>query len=496
MTRARTCALFLLSSAPWLTSAGCAAAGDEAPPRPPNLVLILADDLGYGELGCYGQEKIRTPRIDALAAEGMRFTNHYSGSPVCAPSRCVLLTGLHTGHAFIRDNDEMPERGDVWHDPELEGQRPIPDETVTLAELLRARGYATAAIGKWGLGWVGSSGDPNAQGFDFFLGHVCQRVAHNHYPTHLWRNGEKLPLHNPPFSAHQKLPADADPNDPTSYVAYRGCDYAPDLMIEAALRFVRDHADRPFFLYYPTPVPHVALQVPADSLAEYEGAFPETPYRGDRGYLPHRTPRAAYAAMITRLDRDVGRLLDLLDELGLRDDTLVVFTSDNGPTWVGGVDKDFFASQGGLRGRKAQLYEGGIRVPAIVRWPGRVPAGTTSALLSGFQDWLPTFCAAAGAPIPPGLDGVSLLPELTGRPEEQERHEYLYWEYAKRMQAARFGRYKAFRPKPSAPIQIYDLAEDPAESRDLAGERPELVERAAAIFAEAHTDSEFFRLRG
>ena len=478
-----------------LLPAACACL-EPAPERPPNIVFILADDLGYGELGSYGQDEIRTPRLDALAAQGLRFTQHYSGSPVCAPSRCVLLTGLHTGHAFIRDNDEMNQRGDVWNDPALEGQRPIPEETVTLAELLKARGYATAAIGKWGLGWTGSSGDPNRQGFDLFYGYTCQRVAHNYYPTHLWRNDQKVALRNPAFKAHQKLPAGADPADPASYAAYAGEDYAADFMIEAALGFVRNNAARPFFLYFPTPVPHLALQVPEDSLAEYAGAFEEAPYPGGQGYLPHLTPRAAYAAMITRMDRDVGRILDLLEELGLEEDTMVVFTSDNGPSWVGGVDKDYFGSQGGLRGRKAQLYEGGIRVPAVVRWPGRTAEGTVTDQVSAFWDWLPTLCEVAGADTPAGLDGLSLVPTLAGEPRRQAQHEYLYWEFAKRMQAVRMGRWKAFRPEPGAPLQLYDLTADPAESLDLAASRPEVVAEIERILVDGRTESEHFPLGG
>ena len=478
-----------------LLPAACACL-EPAPERPPNIVFILADDLGYGELGSYGQDEIRTPRLDALAAQGLRFTQHYSGSPVCAPSRCVLLTGLHTGHAFIRDNDEMNQRGDVWNDPALEGQRPIPEETVTLAELLKARGYATAAIGKWGLGWTGSSGDPNRQGFDLFYGYTCQRVAHNYYPTHLWRNDQKVALRNPAFKAHQKLPAGADPADPASYAGYAGEDYAADFMIEAALGFVRNNAARPFFLYFPTPVPHLALQVPEDSLAEYAGAFEEAPYPGGQGYLPHLTPRAAYAAMITRMDRDVGRILDLLEELGLEEDTMVVFTSDNGPSWVGGVDKDYFGSQGGLRGRKAQLYEGGIRVPAVVRWPGRTAEGTVTDQVSAFWDWLPTLCEVAGADTPAGLDGLSLVPTLAGEPRRQAQHEYLYWEFAKRMQAVRMGRWKAFRPEPGAPLQLYDLTADPAESLDLAASRPEVVAEIERILVDGRTESEHFPLGG
>ncbi|NOZ61294.1 MAG: arylsulfatase [Calditrichaeota bacterium] len=336
--------------------------------RKPNIIFIMADDLGYGELGCYGQEKIRTPNIDRLAAEGMKFTQLYAGSPVCAPSRCTLLTGKHTGHAYIRGNDEMSERGDVWHDPNLEGQRPLLPNTTTIGTLLQEADYKTAAIGKWGLGGPGSTGHPNKQGFDFFYGYLCQRVAHNYYPTHLWRNEEKDILEgNEYFFPHQKFPADADPNDPKAYEKYRGKQYSMDLLTKEALNFIRENHNRPFFLYLPYTVPHLALQVPDDSLQEYLGKFPEKPYLGNRGYLPQRTPHAAYAAMITRMDRDIGKILSLLKKLGLEEDTLIFFTSDNGATFqgIGGADPAFFKSNAPFRGFKQDVYEGGIRVPMI-----------------------------------------------------------------------------------------------------------------------------------
>lgn len=463
--------------------------------RRPNIVFILADDLGYGEVGVYGQTKIRTPNLDRMAREGLRFTQHYSGSPVCAPSRCVLLTGLHTGHAYIRGNDEMAERGDVWHDLSLEGQRPLPEGTTTLAGLLKEAGYVTGAMGKWGLGGPGSSGAPNRQGFDRWFGYLGQRLAHNYYPVHLWRDSTKVELEgNTYFHPHARLPEDADPNDPASYAPYRGRQWSHDLIVDEALDFVRDNRDRPFFLYLPFTIPHLALQVPDDALAEYEGAFPETPYLGDAGYTPHPTPRAAYAAMITRMDRDIGRLLDLVAELGLDEDTLFVFTSDNGPSWVGGVDRAFFESSGGLRGRKAQLWEGGIRVPTIVRWTGRVPAGAVTSLPSAFWDWLPTLTELAGAPTPEGLDGISLVPTLLGRPGDQEEHAYLYWEF-RGGQAVRLGDWKGLRLGPDAPLELYDLAADPAESTDVAAEHPDVVARIEEIMEQGRTESELFPLR-
>ena len=334
--------------------------------------------------------RIRTPHIDRLAAEGTRFTRAYSGSPVCAPSRCVLLTGLHTGHAHVRDNLEI----------EPEGQTPLPAGTRTLPRLLRREGYATGLVGKWGLGFPGSTGDPLAQGFDHFFGYNCQRKAHNHYPPELWRNAARVRLEG----------NDGGPS---------GRQYAPDLFEREALDFIAANRARPFFLFFATTVPHLALQVPEDSLAEYEGGWPETPYDGRKGYQPQSRPRAAYAAMVTRFDRTVGRLTALLAKLGLEKDTLVLFASDNGPTYdVGGYDMDFFRGSDGFRSHKGYLYEGGIRVPFIARRPGVVPAGRTSAQLLSFQDVLPTVLDAAGAGsrTPRDVDGASVLPVIEGRP--------------------------------------------------------------------------------
>jgi arylsulfatase len=465
----------------------------EANVRPPNIIFILADDLGYGELGSYGQTKIRTPNIDRLAAEGMRFTQHYSGSPVCAPSRAVLLTGLHTGHAYIRDNDEMSERGDVWHDLSLEGQRPLPANTYTIGTMLQDAGYTTGAIGKWGLGGPGSSGEPNRQGFDHWYGYLCQRIAHGYYPPYLWRNTEKHVLENEYVYPHQRLPEDADPSDPNSYEPYSGTQYSMDLMAQEALDFIRRNSEEPFFLYLPFPVPHVALQVPEESLAEYDGAFPETPYIGDRAYLPHRTPHAAYAAMITRMDREIGRIRTLLEELGLDDKTLIIFTSDNGPTFNGGTDSEFFNSAGPLRGLKTQLYEGGIRVPLIAWWPQLVEAGSTSDHVSAFWDFLPTFAELVGTEVPTDVDGLSLLSTLFGRSDEQARHEYLYWEYHGR-QAVRLGDWKGYRASVDSPIELYDLAADIGETRDVADLHPDVVARIAGIMQSGRTESELFPL--
>ena len=458
--------------------------------RPPNIVFVLADDLGYAELGSYGQTQIRTPHLDQLAADGMRFTQHYSGSPVCAPSRCVLMTGYHTGHSDIRGNSEVGG----WGPDEKEGQYPIPDETITVAELLRDAGYATGVFGKWGLGGPGSSGHPCSQGFDRFYGLLCQRVAHNFYPTHLWDDHDVDVLDgNHWFSAHQRI--ETPPQDEAGWAQYATEVYAPDRMIEEALEFVEANAERPFFLYYPTPVPHVALQVPADSLAEYEGAFDETPYLGQKGYLPHPTPRAAYAAMVTRMDRDIGSLLEALDRLGLRKNTLVMFSSDNGPTFNGGTDSEFFASNAPFRGLKCSVNEGGIRVPLIARWPARIAAGSVSDHLSAFQDFLPTACEVAGVEAPDGIDGISYLPALEGR--EGPQHDYLYFEYPERdgQQALRTKRWKVVRnhlKRGEPTFALYDLEADPGESEDVSAQHPEIANELRAVLRSARVPSERF----
>jgi arylsulfatase len=474
-------------------------AGDSS--RPPNIVFIIADDLGYGDLGSYGQTKIKTPNLDRLAKQGMRFTAHYSGSNVCAPSRCALMTAKHPGHGYIRENRQakgFPE-----------GQEPVPAGTLQLPLLLKRLGYVLGGFGKWGLGPMGSTGDPLKQGFDRWFGYNCQAVAHNYYPTHLWDNDKQIALDNPKFSPHQKLSAKADPNDPASYTGYSGKQYAPDLIGEQALAFVKANKDRPFFLYFATTVPHLALQVPEDSLKEYAGTFPEEPYKGDRGYLPHRQPRAAYAAMITRMDRDIGRLMSLLAELGLEENTIVVFVSDNGPLYdrLGGTDADFFNSAGGFRGRKGSFFQGGFRIPCLVRWPGHIPAGGTSDRVTGFEDWLPTLLELAGKSkeTPPGIDGISFAPTLLGK--KQEPRPFLYREspgYGGQ-QCVRVGDWVAVRqnlnPGPKAkakspgPIELFDLAKDPAESKNVAAEHPDVVAQLRAILVREHVRSEQFPMR-
>jgi arylsulfatase A len=479
-----------------------AAGAAEPPSRPPNIIFLLADDLGYGDLSCYGQKQFRTPNIDRLAAEGMKFTQHYSGHNVCAPARCVLMTGKHPGHGYIRENKQAKALGLPFD----EGQVPVPAGELKLPLTLKQLGYTLGGFGKWGLGPVGSTGDPTKQGFDRFYGYNCQAVAHNYYPTHLWSNEVQVALGNAKFAAHQKMPADADTNSPASYARFTGTDYAPDHINAAARQFLREQRDHPFFLFYPTTVPHLALQVPEDSLQEFTGKFPERPYPGGHGYLPHRTPRAAYAAMITRLDREIGRLLDLVKELGLDGNTIVVFTSDNGPLYdeLGGTDTEFFNSHAGLRGRKGAYYEGGFREPCLVRWKGRITPGSTSDRVTGFEDWLPTLLELVGAKdsTPAGIDGISFAPTLLGK--TQPPRPFLYREspgYGGQ-QCVRVGDWKLIRTRlnpgpnvknpPPPTLELFDLAKDPAETTDLAAQQPEVVAQLQKLMTEQHTPSKLW----
>lgn len=445
--------------------------GSPVAARRPNIVFILADDLGYADVGAYGQKKILTPNLDRMAAEGMRLTQFYAGSPVCAPSRCVLMSGRHGGHAYIRDNKEV----------QPEGQWPIPASIKTLAEVLKESGYATGAFGKWGLGFVGTEGDPNRQGFDLFFGYNCQREAHNFYPDHLWRNSEKILLEG-------------------NSRGISGKQYSHDLIEAEALKFITDNRDLPFFLYTPFTLPHLALQAPEDLVAAYRGKWEDPPYDGKKGYLPHPTPRAAYAAMVSRLDLSVGRILARIRELGLDNDTIVIFSSDNGPTHdVGGADSPFFESAGSLRGLKGSVYEGGIRVPFIARWPGRIKAGTVNTLPSAFYDLMPTFAEIAGAMPPADTDGLSILPSLTGR-GRQKLHGFLFWDFNGYggQQAVRIGNWKAVRVdigRGNTRIELYNLAEDVSEKNDVSAKYPALVKRAEKLLAEQHIPSALFPMK-
>lgn len=464
-------------------SAGSAAGWQADRPRPLNIVFLLADDLGWGEVGCYGQEKIPTPSLDRLAREGMRWTQHYSGAPVCAPSRCVLMTGLHLGHAEVRGNLQAKKVFPQFD----EGQYPLSEQAITVADVFQKAGYATGAFGKWGLGPVGSSGDPNLKGFDLFFGYNCQAVAHSYYPRFLWRNGERVILNAKPIPANRKLP-----EGEVQIGEFIGENHAPTRMIEESLAFLDQHRAEPFFLYLPFIEPHVAMHPPAASVERFPPEWDDLPYRGESGYLPHPRPRAGYAAMISDLDRYVGQVLDAIDAAGLTENTLVVFTSDNGTTHggnggsrfgVGGVDQAFFNSTRGLRGFKGSVYEGGLRVPMIARLPGRIPAGTVNSTPSYFADWFPTLCDAAALELPAGLDGRSLWPDLTGA-APAVRDKPMVWvfpEYGGQV-AIRIGDHKFLRrnlsrPKPD-PWEVYNIAEDPGEKTDLAAEQKELLQQA------------------
>jgi len=441
-----------------------AAPGQTTPasqPDRPNIILIQSDDLGYGDLSVYGQSRFQTPSLDRLAREGMRFTQYYAGSTVCAPSRNSLMTGQHTGHLWIRGNQKLPLR----------------PEDVTVATVLRGAGYRTALVGKWGLGNAGTTGEPNKQGFDYSFGFLDQEHAHRQFTDHLYRNGEVYPT-----NVNQ--------------------DYANDLFTREALAFVEASDPRPFFLYLNYTAPHAELLVPEDSIKPFVGQFPEKPFVNAQadaratgpespslGYRSQPTPHAAFAGMITRMDRDVGRIVDAVRARGLDSRTLVIFTSDNGPHVEGGGDPEFFRSSGGLRGVKRDLYEGGIRVPMIARWTGAIPAGGTNPLPWAHWDMLPTFAEIGGAKAPAGLDGMSMARALRG--QTQPAHDFFYWEFHERgfQQAVRMGAWKAVRLAKDKPLELYNLDVDPQEQQDVAARQPDVIARIEKYLATARTDS-------
>ena len=427
-----------------------------AQPRKPNIVFILADDLGYGHLGCYGQEKILTPNIDRLAAEGMRFTQFYAGYTVCAPSRSVLMTGLHTGHTPVRTNG---------------GGASLWDDEVTVAEVLKQAGYATGGFGKWGLGMGGTPGVPYKQGFDEFYGYYHQVHAHFYYPFWIWHNDQKMLL---PGNDNGKREQ-----------------YVPDVLHEKAVEFIRTQAKRgrPFFCYIPTTIPHVELVVPEDSERPYRGKFPKITINDPRtGYIGSDDAYATYAGMVSRMDGNVGHILEVLRELGIEENTVVFFSSDNGPQL--GPWKplcDFFRGAGPLRGGKGGLYEGGIRVPFIARWPGKIKPGSVSEHIGGFQDIMPTLAELAGV-APPKNDGLSIVPTLLGQPERQREHDYLYWNTAgpQGPTAVRMGRWKGVKQR-RKPWELYDLDADIGETKDIAAEHPDIVAKMETIAQQAYT---------
>ena len=465
-----------------------------------NVVLIVADDLGWGELGCYGQQKIPTPNIDQLAANGQRFSQFYAGAPVCAPSRCVLMTGLHLGHAEIRGNLQAKK---VF--PEFkEGQYPIRLETITFPKLLQQAGYRTGAMGKWGLGPVGSTGDPNNQGFDLFFGYNCQAVAHSFYPESLWRNAEKVHINDHPIPGHKKQPEGEVRME--DWIAET---YASRPIVAEAEQFIQDHKKDAFFLYCPFTEPHVAMHPPIETVNRFPDSWDHSPYRGGNAYLPHPRPRAGYAAMIAELDDHVGRVVSAIKKAGLMDRTVIIFTSDNGTTHegrgepdfhIGGVDALFFNSTLNLRGYKGSVYEGGLRVPCIVRLPGDVGAGRVIDTPAWFPDIFPTICDIARIKKPHNLDGISLWKFLWQEASLSSRPSPMLWifpEYGGQM-AVRMNNMKAVRRNLKAskakrsPWEVYDLANDPAEEIDLAEKRPDIIAAAVKVLRQQITPNSVF----
>lgn len=451
----------------------------------PNVIYIYADDLGIGELGSYGQQKIKTPNLDKMAGEGMRFTQHYTSMPVCAPARAMLMTGKHAGKAYIRGNHELGG----FPDSTERGQLPLKDEEFTVAELMKQKGYVTALTGKWGLGMHNTEGSPNSQGFDYFYGYLDQKQAHNYYPTHLWENDKWDSLHQPFINVHKKVdPATFKEKD---YEYYTGKNYAPEKITEKALGFINNNKDKPFFLYLPYTIPHVSLQVPEAYVKQYIGQFDEKPYYAQQGYTPVKYPLSTYAAMITYLDEQVGIIMQRIKDLGLDDHTLIMFSSDNGPSFNGGVDTKFFNSTMGLRGMKMDVYEGGIRMPFIARWPGKIKPGTVSDLVSIQYDFMATLAEITNQQAPAN-DGVSYLPTLLGKNKEQQKREFIYFEYPEKggQVAIRMGNWKGVRTNvrknKNAPWQLYDLTTDVSETKDIAANHPEIIERFKAIQEKEH----------
>jgi arylsulfatase len=482
------------------TAAALSLTGSAIAASKPNIVFILADDLGYGELGCYGQEKIKTPHIDKLAAEGMKFHYHYSGAPVCGPARAVLMTGKNLAHCQVRNNKEQANK--KQKDPEgreftlYGGQFPLAAETTTIAQVLQKQGYATGAFGKWGLGPSWSSGSPLKQGFDRFYGYNCQRNAHSFYPKYLDDN-EGIEIINPARipSGARKMEGDIIADD------YRSETYAPVRILEEAEKFIEQNKTKPFFLYLPFVEPHVAMQPRQEQIDLYPKEWDNKPYRGNRGYLPHPTPRAGYAAMITDLDNHVGSIVQKLKDTGVYDNTVIIFTSDNGATHdVGGVDTNFFNSSGGLRSRKGSVYEGGLRVPLIVSWKGKIKPGSTSDTVSYFPDWFPTLSRLAGAdPNKSPKDGLDLVPALAGK-EPEARKAPMLWEFHGYggLVAVRDGKWKAIRrgvksKKPQA-WELYDIEKDPEEKHNLAKDNPERIAQMEKTWLTSRTVNKDFPL--
>lgn len=474
----------------------------------PNIIYILADDLGYGEVGVYGQTKIETPNIDALANNGMLFTQHYSGAPVCAPSRSVLLTGLHMGHTPIRGNDEWTERGDSWNfkaavkDSNLEGQRPMPEETITIADLLKTEGYKTGMVGKWGLGAPNTHSLPTKMGFDYFFGYNCQRQAHTYNPVHMYENDVRYNLtkNKDTIVPSTGIDKDADPFDEASYDKYNQPEYASDIAFDKLMGFVKDNKEDPFFLYWASPIPHLPLQAPKQWVDYYVKKFgDEKPYffrEGESGnYFPVRYPHATYAAMVSYLDENIGKLVTYLKNEGLYDNTLIIFTSDNGPTYLGGADSPWFESGGPFDSDygkgKGFLHEGGIRVPMIASWPNKIEKGSKTDHVSAFYDVLETLNDVADVETDYKSDGISFYNTLVGE-TDQKAHDYLYWEFPEYQGqvAIRMGKWKFLWKnikKGNKDVELYNLEEDIKEEHNVATANPELIEQCMAIIKKEHT---------
>ncbi len=457
----------------------------------PNIIYIYADDLGYAEIEAYGQMLIKTPNLNRLRAEGMKFTQHYTSSPVCAPARCMLMTGKHGGHSYIRGNYELGGFADSLE----AGQMPLPEGTHTLPKMLKKAGYKTGMAGKWGLGMHNNSGSPLKQGFDFYISVLDQKQAHNFYPTHLWLNDEKLPLNNRPFNVHRKLDSATATN--SDFEFFKGEVYASDILTKYALEFIDQNRETPFFLYMPFTQPHVSLQAPQDYIDLYIGKFKEErPYYGEKGYAATRYPLSTYAAMITYLDAQVGKIMDKVQELGLDSNTIILFSSDNGTTFNGGVKANFFNSVGGLRGLKMDLFEGGIREPFLARWPGKIKPGTVTDLVSVQFDLMATLAELTGQDAG-DTDGISFLPTLLGNDKSQEKHAYIYWEYPEKggQAAIRLGNWKGVKINirkngyNNSPWMLFDLGNDPGESKDIAAQHPELIKHFDEIVRKEHQPS-------
>lgn len=452
----------------------------------PNIIYIYADDMGYGELGSYGQTKIKTPNLDKMAKEGMRFTQHYSSAPVCAPSRCMLMTGKHGGNSYIRGNYEMGG----FEDSQEGGQMPLHENAYTIAKMLKTVGYSTAVIGKWGMGVVGTSGSPLNHGFDYYYGYLDQKQAHNHYPTHLWENDRWDSLNNTFIAVHN--PIDSATATKADFDKYRGNDYAPDKMTSKAIQFIDKHKQDPFFLYLPYTIPHLSLQAPESYINKYVGQFDEQPYYGKKGYAANMYPLSTYAAMIDFLDAQVGIIMEQIKKLSLDENTIIMFSSDNGATFSAGVDTKFFNSVDGLRGLKMEVYEGGIRVPFIARWPGKIQANTTSDLMSVQYDLMASLAEITGSNAGK-TDGISFVPELLGKKSMQKKHEFLYFEYPENggQLAVRLGDWKGvkrnIRKEPNAPWELYNIANDRNEKNNVASTHPEIIQKITETAKSSHT---------